>query len=539
MHKRMMALLVAVIAATGLLFGAGCSSNASHATEQSSAPAKSELVLAVGGEPDAGFDPTTGWGRYGSPLFQSTLLTRDDKLNIVNDLATEHSVRADGMVWTVKIRTDAKFSDGTPVTAEDVVYTFETAKKSGSVVDLNVMASAKAIDSTTVEFTLTQPQSTFVGQLAALGIVPAKTHGKDYATNPIGSGPYKFVQYDKGQQLIVEPNPEYYGPKPQFKKITFLFMAEDAGLAAAKAGKVDMFSAPASLADQKIKGMHLVTVKSVDNRGIMFPMKPAGGKDKNGNPVGNDVTSDPAIRKAINVALDRSSLVKGVLLGHGSPAYSICDGLAWYNPADKFADADLDGAKKILADGGWKDGDGDGVLEKGGKKATFTLVYPADDQIRQALALASADQAKALGVQINVVGKSWDDIEKLMHANAVLFGWGAHDPLEMYDVYSGSTAGVEYWNPGYYSNPTVDKYMNEALAQTDQNKANELWKQAQWDGTTGFASKDGDVPWTWLVNLDHCYFVADGLDTGKNRVEPHGHGWPITANITEWRWAGK
>ena len=103
-------------------------------------------MLAFGSEPETGFDPTTGWGRYGSPLFQSTLLKRDDKLNIVNDLATSYEVNEDGKVWTVKLRDDVKFSDGEPLTATDVKFTFETAANNGSVVDLNVLEKVEAMD---------------------------------------------------------------------------------------------------------------------------------------------------------------------------------------------------------------------------------------------------------------------------------------------------------------------------------------------------------------------------------------------------------
>ena len=100
--------------------------------------------MAFGSEPEAGFDPTTGWGRYGSPLFQSTLLKRDNKLNIANDLATSYEVNEDGKVWTVNLRDDVKFSDGQPLTAEDVVFTFETASNNGSVVDLTVIGKSRS-----------------------------------------------------------------------------------------------------------------------------------------------------------------------------------------------------------------------------------------------------------------------------------------------------------------------------------------------------------------------------------------------------------
>ncbi|GAB7387718.1 ABC transporter substrate-binding protein [Bacillaceae bacterium] len=525
-----------------MLLVAGCSSPAGDEgigekpTDQSSGQSgREELILAVGKEPDNGFDPTTGWGRFGSPLFQSTLFKRNHDMKIVNDLATGYEVSRDGTVWTVKIRRDVKFSDGKPLTAADVQYTFETAAKSGSVVDLQTLKRVEAVDRDTVKFTLKEPRSTFIHSLVTLGIVPRHAHDEDYAENPIGSGPYKLVQWDKGQQLIVEANPYYYGAKPFFKKLTFLFLSEDAAFAAAKAGKVDVAYIPAAFSKEKVPGMRVEAIRTVDNRGIMFPYVKAGAKTEDGKPVGNDVTADAAIRRAINIAIDRQALVEGVLDGHGTPAYTVNDRLPWWNPEAVIADGDMDTAKRILEEAGWKDRDGDGIREKGSLRAEFPLLYPANDVTRQSLAIAVSDMIKPLGIHIQVEGKSWDEIKKLMHANAVLFGWGSHDPAEMYYLYSSKYAGIEFFNPGFYRNPTVDAYMEKAMAATDPAQALEYWKKAQWDGKTGVSAK-GDAPWAWLVNLDHLYLVKDQLDIGKQKIHPHGHGWPITDNMEEWRW---
>lgn len=520
---------------TLIIFVSACKGDKPKPTADTAGAAKKELILAIGGEPETGFDPTTGWGRYGSPLFQSTLLKRDSKLNIVPDLADSWQVSTDGLIWTVKLKSGVKFSDGQPLTAADVQYTYETAAKSGSSIDLSNMGRVEADGELTVRFTLKEPQSTFAQMLVSTGIVPKHAHGKDYALKPVGSGPFKLVQWDKGQQLIVEANPEYYGTTPFFQRITFLFLNEDAAFAAAKAGTVDMAAIPAAFSKQTVPGMELAALPTADNRGIMFPYVKAGGKTAEGYPIGNDVTADPAIRKAINMALDRKALVEGILEGHGTPAYTLNDGLPWFNPEAVIKDADMDGAQKLLAESGWLDTDKDGILEKGALKAQFNLLYPSNDVSRQSLAIAAADMLKPLGIQVKVEGKSWDEIEKQMHANAVLLGWGSHDPLEMYNVYSAKFGGVEYYNPGFYNNPTVEGYMTKALHSTNEKEAWDYWKKAQWDGTTGLSAR-GDAPWAWLVNLDHLYLVKSGLDIGQQKVHPHGHGWPVTDNIEEWRW---
>lgn len=116
-------------------------------------------------------------GRYGSPLFQSTLLRRDADLAIVEDLATGYEVSDDGLAYTVTLRDDARFTDGEPVTAEDVAYTFRTAATQRGLTDVTVLQEAVAVDDRTVELRLSQPQSTFVNRMITLGMVPAHAHG--------------------------------------------------------------------------------------------------------------------------------------------------------------------------------------------------------------------------------------------------------------------------------------------------------------------------------------------------------------------------
>ncbi len=552
--RRMRTLLLGLI--IGLLWLSACgtptapaptqtTTTASQPTTAPVAPATTrsapqQLILAIGGESEDGYDPTLGWGRYGSPLFQSTLLQRNEQLQLVNDLATDYTISADKLVWTINIRQDAKFSDGKPVTSEDVAYTFTKAQESGGKTDVTTLDKAVVTGPYQVELHLKQPQSTFVQRLATLGIVPKHAHGPDYAQKPIGSGPYTLVSWEKGKQLIVEANPLYYGTQPQIKRLVFLFVDSegDGAFIAAKAGQVQVASVPPSLAVQQIPNMRLVDVKSVDNRGIMFPyVADEGKKTPTGYPIGNNVTADRAIRQAINYVIDRKALVQGVLEGYGSPAYGPVSGLAWEQPQATIEDTNLATAKQLLADGGWQAGS-DGVLVKDGLKAAFTLIYPASDATRQALALSAADMVRPLGITINVEGKGWDDIEKLMHSNAILFGWGSHDQTEMYNLYHSSAAGQGFYNTGYYANQSIDSTLDLALGAPSEQEAIAFWQKAQWDGTNGFTTK-GDAAWAWLVNLDHTYFVDQCLDIGTPQIEPHGHGWPITAGIVNWKWTCK
>lgn len=511
------------------------SSEDSHTTiANESSDKKDSLVLAIGSEPEEGFDPTTGWGRYGSPLFQSTLLKLDRYFNVQHDLATAYEVSEDGLEWTVKIRQDALFSDGESLTADDVIFTFETAKNAASVIDLQNLIKLEKISDYEVKFILEKPQSTFIYMLTTLGIVPKHAYSDNYNEYPIGSGPFQLVQWDKGQQLIVEQNPYYYAEKPQFKRLIFLFLEEDAAFLAAKAGEVDIVAVPANLAKEEVPGMKLLTFESVDNRGIMFPYVEPYVDSETGLQIGNAVTSDVAIRKAINIAIDREKLVTDVLEGFGTPAYSIADQLPWWNEETVIEDGDLEKAEKILHEAGWTKNDKN-IFEKDGMEASFTLVYPASDQTRQSLAIVISQMLKEFGIDVKPEGKSWSEIPEIMHSTPILFGWGSHDPIEMYYIYHSKHKGIDYFNANYYENKQVDYYIDQAINALTEEEANENWKKAQWDGETGFSTL-GDAPWAWLVNLEHTYFVNEKLNIGKQKIQPHGHGRPITEYIADWKW---
>ncbi|MBI6629945.1 ABC transporter substrate-binding protein [Pontibaca salina] len=495
-----------------------------------------DIVVAIGGEPDTGFDPVQGWGDYGSPLFQSSLLKLDADLNIVGDLATEWTLSEDKKTWVIRLREDARFSNGTPVTAEDVAFTYNTARDAGGLVDMTVLREARATGPLSVEIELTEPRITFIRRLTTLGIVPQSSYAKDYGRAPVGSGPFQMVEWREGETLIVEPNPYWFGGEVGFDRISFIFGDEDAAVAMARSGEAQLVAVPPSQADDVPDGMYLIEVESVDNRGLMFPMVPATGETtQEGAPIGNDVTSDRAIRVAVNQGLDREALVALALNGHGKPAFGPADDLPWDNPDAHIPGNDIAAAIETLERAGWLDNNGSGLRKKDGIPAQFKIVYPAADSVRQALALGASKQLKALGIDAQPSGRSWDEIPRLMHSNVVVFGWGAHDPSEMFNLYSSNKAGVATFNPGFYANAAVDAAFAKAEAADGFEASLPHWKAAQWDGTTGFGSK-GDAAWAWMVNLEHDYFVADCLDIGRVQVHPHGHGFPITSSITDWKW---
>jgi peptide/nickel transport system substrate-binding protein len=499
-----------------------------------------EAVLYLGplSEPEMGFDPILGWANVdGVSIFHSSLLTQDVNMNIIEDLAEEYTVSEDGLTYTFFLREDAKFSDGSNVKSRDVAFTYLKAAKSGQVGNLDVVASVDTPDERTAIIHLKEPNSLFLYSVTRLGIVPEHAYGENYYQNPIGSGPYKLVQWEPGKQLIAKANPEYYGMKPSIETLTVLFLDEEDAYRLAQNGELDFYSVSRTYANENIPGMDLLHFKSADRLNISWPVLTTGTVSREDElTVGNDVTADKAIRHAISVGIDREAIVDDALSQYGKPAYDLVDEeMPWYNEETAYTDNSVSTAKMILQDGGWTDSDGDGIVEKNNIRAEFDLYAASDNKAYQEIARLISEQVKRFGIQINVQTRSWDVIDKLRYANPFVLLWGSLSPINIEYLYYGPNSGNGYFNSAYYQNSTVDRYIELALQSTTEKAANEYWKLAQWDGKTGFSYK-GDAGWLWLASMDHIFRVKTGLDIGEQGVQNASNGWAILHNITEWQW---
>lgn len=530
----------AVLAATGALMGCASSGEASGSGSSIDSSGRSQVVVAMNAtsEPAAGFDPLVSWGcgeHVHEPLIQSTLVTTDEQLNIVSDLATEYLCSDDGLVWTFTIRDDVLFTDGEPLTARDVAFTVNgVIQSSASEADLSMVDTAVAVSDTVVELHLNKPYNALLYTLAVLGIVPEHAYGEGYGAQPIGSGRYVLERWDKGQQVVFASNPDYYGTTPTMERVVVVFMDEDAALAAVQKGEVDIAYTYATHAHQSFDGYELVAYETVDSRGVSLPTVPSGQtKVLEGDiayEMGNDVTCDLAIRRAINCGIDRESMIEQVLDGYGKVAYSVGDGMPWSSD-DMQVDFDREQANRLLEEAGWLRGE-DGVRSRDGVRAAFDIWYSSDDSVRQALANEFANQMSELGLEVTPRGGSWDEIYPRQFSQPILWGWGSNSPVEVYELHYSTGWG----NYSCYENETVDAYLDQALAQTDVEASYEFWKKAMWDGTEGVAPR-GAATWAWIANVDHLYFKREGLDVAHQKPHPHGHGWSLVNNVDTWSWA--
>ncbi len=421
----------------------------------------------------------------------SGLVTMDPKQNIIPDLAVSWAP-TDDTHWQFKLRDNATFSDGTPVTADDVVFTYARARNvpnspASFLQFLKHVTDATAVDAHTLRITTDGPDPILPNELMNVWIVSRK-HGagattQDYNSGhaAIGSGPYKFVSWTPGDHLTLERNDAYFGPKPEWQHVTYKPITSDpARVAALLSGDVDMINAVPSNDIETLQKNKAVSVTLVAGDRIVYMML---DQDRDNSPsitdaAGNKLTKNPfkdvRVRRALNMAVDRHALVTQVT--HGVPSGQFTpDFVAGHSPTLKPPAYDLAGARKLLAEAGYPQGFG------------FTLAgpndrYPNDAQIVQAV--AQMWSRAGLKVKVDTMPKSvYFTRAAKLDFSALLSGNSSDtaEPMSQLQYTLGTynvARGIGAGNQGRYSNPDFDSIVDTATRTLDPTRRAALLAQA-------------------------------------------------------------
>lgn len=336
-----------------------------------------ELTIGRGNEPQS-IDPQfsrTGPNQMTALHIFDRLVTTDKNVRMQPALA-ESWESVDPTTWLVHLRQGVTFHDGSPLTAEDVVYSLTRAPDvpnspasfAGSVSEIEAM---EIVDDHTIRFTSKSPSPLFVENIGTVYIVSkAATEGKaneDFNSGAaaIGTGPYKFVSWQPGDRLILERNEGYWGEKPAYEKVTMRFISNDAArVAALLSGAVDLIDLvpPADLpslrANADLKVYDTPTVRLIylalnQQEGAPFIT------DLDGKPLAENPFKDARVRKAVSLMIDRQAIIDRLLYGAGEAASQIVpEGVFGFNPDIAVPQADVDQAKALLAEAGYPDGFG-------------------------------------------------------------------------------------------------------------------------------------------------------------------------------------
>lgn len=463
-----------------------------------SAAGAEELTVGLRLEPtsiDPHFHALTPNFAIANHLF-STLTDRDAEMNVVPELA--ESWRAiDDTTWEFKLRQDATWHDGAPVTADDVVFSMERAVNvPNSPSSMSVFVGDrvfKAIDDHTLHVVTTEPSPLTPVQLANLYIVSRK-HGAGAATEDynsgkaaVGSGPFKFVEWVPGERLVLERNDAYFGDKPEWARVVMRPITSDpARVAALLAGQVDFIDGvpPSDIATLE-RNDDVKLWRTASSR-VMFmfmdhlsdPSPGVLGND--GQPLDRNPLADVRVRKALSLAINREALVDRVMEGAGVVAGQIMPpGFFGRSDMLKPDPHDIAQARALLAEAGYPDG--------------FQLVvhgsndrYVNDAQVTEAIAQMTAQ----IGIKTSVetMPKSVYFSRATKREFTYFFiSWGnptgePSSPLLALAATHDPDRGRGTVNRGRYSNPQVDALIEQAIVTVDDaereailRKATEIW----------------------------------------------------------------
>jgi peptide/nickel transport system substrate-binding protein len=469
---------------------------------------------------DAGASAILGY------LIQS-LLTRDPRTLELKPLLAEArpTIAPDKLTYTFKIRRDAHFQDGRKVTGEDVLFSIKAIKcplvnAPFARVYYESVIDAQLLDEYTIRFNIKEPYFLNETMLGGIEVLPrhyydpqklmkdasvkdltgdpaklsdnvkkfADQFNKNFSRNPMGSGPYKFQSWKTGQEVELVRDPKYWGigkagidqaylERHKYRVINNL----DAALTSLKSGSLDTMSL------QPLQHMQQTSAdrfkKDFEKHEYFSPNYSYIGWNND-----HPIFSDKRVRKAMTHLTDRKQMVKTILFNLGQ----VIDGpIYFYRPEyDKTLVSipyDPKKALALLAEAGWQDSDGDGILDKtiDGKKVPFRfeIKFNSGNATRKSVALTLQDELKKHGIAASVRELDWtvflSEVKDRKY-DAMILGWSMSvtEP-DAYQVWHSSQAANKGSNHIAYKNPRVDKILEDYRREFDPKKRIELYREFQ------------------------------------------------------------
>jgi peptide/nickel transport system substrate-binding protein len=406
-------------------------------------------------------------------------------------LADYWEIAPDGKTYTFYLNQNATWHDGTPVTAADVVFSFDAlaSPDTGSVYTGSFndsVASYRAVDDHTVEIVAKEPLYTFLYDLVAY-IVPKhiweSVSLKDWKNDPgatgadpsrvIGSGPFTFQEWKQGDSVTLNANKDYYGKAPYIDTYIFRVWPDQTGMVNGLLnGEVDTAELePSDIAG--VEGSPGIAVKHYPTRGFVY-------YEFNLDSTVTTKWQDPRVRQALMYALDRESIVQNILLGYAEVAQGTQPTISYAYAPDEVKTKytyDPEKAKSLLSEAGWTDSDGDGVVDKDGESLSFEYLYPSGTNIYEQLVAYIQDTWKAIGVDVTPRALEFPALIEATTTNPTFeiaqygFFW---DATFIQDAMFGCDQYQVGFNDMKYCNEEEDKLNAEAKRTFDEAKRRDL-----------------------------------------------------------------
>ena len=463
------------------------------------------------------------------------LVKYDKDITLTGDLAERWEVTNKGKTITFYLRKGVKWHDGAPFTAEDCLFTYKkfidpnvATPYSSSYMDVR---KAEAVSATVFRVTYKEPFSPALESWAA-GVIPRHLlEGKDINTDafnrhPIGTGPYKFKEWIAGQKIVLEANDAYFEGRPRIDQFIFRVVPDSSTMfQELLSGGVDMMGLNPL---QYLRKSETRRIKE-NYRKFRYP---ANAFTYMGYNLTSPLFSDVHVRQALSYAINRQSIIDGIVLGMGRPCTGPYAHVSWaYNPEAKSYAYDPELARRMLAEAGWKDKSG--VREKNGRPFRFTIMTNQGNNERIRTAEIIQQNLKNVGIEMTIRVMEWqaflEQIDKRSF-DAMILGWSLSRDPDLYDIWHSSKTKKGEYNFIGYKNAEVDRLLVEGRRIFDVEKRKKIYYRIH-------AILAEEQPYAFLYVPDATPIVHKrfkGIEVAPLGIFYNFREWYVPKNLMEW-----
>ena len=428
--------------------------------------AEGGVIAAIAGEPDQ-LDPHKTSAYFSFEVLENvfdTLVEPDENLQMRPALAESWEVSDDELTWTFRLRPGVTFHDGSPLTAEDVAFSYNRIidEELTNVDKFSAVTSVEAPDPATVVIRVDRPvpnMLTNLGGFKGMAIVSRRNvESGEIATHPVGTGPFAFANQRSGDSITLVANPDYWDGAPEISGVRFRFISEPStALSALQAGEIDWTD---SVPPQRVQQLR-------NDESITLAVEPSNDYWYLALNEAREPWNDVRVRQAIAYAIDRDAIVQATSYGTAAKnQLAIPEGNPWYVPYDRYAEGGLDKARELLD-------------EAGASPRNLDMLVTTDYPETVTAAQIVADNLAPLGITVNIRTvdfATWLDEQNKGNFDMLMMGWlGNIDPDDFYYA-QHHTDGTS--NAQKFSDPEVDRLLDAGRVETDRQARFDDYRRA-------------------------------------------------------------
>jgi len=427
----------------------------------------------------------------GSQIYDG-LVRADRDLSLTGELAESWDISKDERTITFHLKRGVRWHDGAPFTARDVEFTYRYMRDpktpTAYAEDFLQVAATEVVDPHTFRVRYEKPYAPALLSWA-LWVLPAHLlegpwrQGVDLRTtpqnrHPIGTGPFRFQEWKTQEKVVLVANPDYHRGRPYLDRVVLRIIPDSATIfLELKARNVDMAGlTPLQFTRQTDYPAFMGFFEKYRYLSNSYAYLGFNLKDPR--------FADRTVRRALAHAIDKREIIEGVLLGLAREAVGpYKPGTWWYTEAVRTFPYDPDRAKALLHEAGWRDRDGDGILDKGGKPFRFTIRTNQGNSVRIQTAEIIQRRLKAVGIDVNIHVVEWaafiNTFIRKRDFEAIILGWGLGLDPDQYEIWHSSKTGPDQLNHVSYSNPEVDRLLEHGRRTFNQERRKAIYGELQ------------------------------------------------------------